>query len=57
MTLDKYKHIILDVGNVLFHDCAVEMVYTYEVYKNLSSYKRKNFFERRLEGYKNNNLD
>lgn len=56
MLMDQYTYLFLDVGNILFHDIAVEMVFNYWVYCKLNSKLQFSFFKVRNYELKKRNL-
>lgn len=56
MDKSKYEYIFLDVGNVIFHDIAVDMVFSYFIFERLNNVGKINFFETREKELKRGNL-
>lgn len=56
MLIDQYEYFFLDVGNILFHDMAVEMVFDYFVYCKLENKAQKDFFRVREQELECGNL-
>ena len=51
-----FNYVFLDVGNVLFHDSAVEMVFYYLIYQQLTPSAKNAFFSTREKALYRGNI-